>query len=49
MCIRDSNSISGTVATGNYVNGSATALNAVTVAQTGGFATGEVTNGLSGF
>ena len=42
------NSISGTVATGNYVNGSATALNAVTVAHTGGFATGEVTNGLSG-
>ena len=42
------NSISGTVATGNYVNGSATVLNAVTVAHTGGFATGEVTNGLSG-
>ena len=42
------NSISGTVATGNYVNGSATALNSVTVAHTGGFATGEVTNGLSG-
>ena len=42
------NSISGTIASGNYVNGSATTLNTVTVAYTGGFATGEITNGLSG-
>ena len=42
------NSISGTVATGNYVDGSTTTLNAVTVAHTGGFRAGEVTNGLAG-
>ena len=41
-------SISGTIATGNYVDGSATTLNAVTVVHTGGFATGEITNGLTG-
>ena len=39
------NSISGTIATTNYVNGSTTALNTVTVSITGGFKAGEVFSG----
>jgi len=40
--------ISGTIAIGHSINGSTTTLSAATVAYTGAFSTGEITNGLTG-
>ena len=41
-------SVTGTIASGHSINGSTTTLSAAIVTHTGGFATGEITNGLSG-
>ena len=42
------NTITGTIATGNYATGASSGNTAGTVTDAGGFRTGEVTNGVSG-